>query len=139
MCHPHHVDDVGQRQDLRLLGTRIPVEDKHFDLGLITDYWRQLPERTVSRVLAEMHRTCKDVLVLSGVSSTPVERPDPDLAGALAAHDHPYWEFTVRLRRELHQFDLAEWEGGGRGPTAFACPPRHWPTAELGENAAASQ
>ncbi|HEX6344824.1 glycosyltransferase [Umezawaea sp.] len=133
VCYP---SDVGPQRHLRLLGTRIPVEDGHFDLGVLTDYWRQFPERTVSRVLAEMHRTCRDVLVLSGVSGTPVERPDQDLAAALAAHDHPYWEFTVRLRRELHQFDLAEWERGGQGTTAFRCAPIDWPTAELGGNTA---
>ncbi|WNV87671.1 glycosyltransferase [Umezawaea sp. Da 62-37] len=135
VCFPRDVDDVGQRQHLRLLGTRLPVEDKHFELGVLTDYWRQFPERTVSRILAEMHRTCRDVLVLTGVSRTPAERPDQDLAAALAAHDHPYWEFTVRLRRELHQFDLAEWERGALGTSAFRCPPIDWPTTELGATA----
>lgn len=132
VCYPHDVGEDGGSHHLRLLGTRLPLGDKQFELGVLTDYWRQFPERTTSRILAEMHRACKAVLILSGVSKSPAEQPDQELAAALAAHDHPYWESTVRLRRELHQFDLAEWEVGGHGQAAFSCPPIAWPTAELG-------
>jgi glycosyltransferase involved in cell wall biosynthesis len=133
VCYPSESGFPGPARHLPLLGTRLPGEDKHFELGLITDYWRHFPEGTFSRILAELHRTCREVFVLSGVSTSPAGTPDPELSEALATHDHPYWEFTTPLRRELHQFELAEVESSGGGQVAFRCAPIPWPATELAE------
>lgn len=139
VCYPSDVPVAGPTRHLRLLGTRLPADDKHYELGVITDYWRHLPDGTFARVLAEMDRTCREVVVLSGVSATPVAAPDPEFSAALAAHDHPYWAFTVSLRRELHQFALTELESSGTGQAAFRCVPIPWPTVELSELGASAR
>lgn len=131
VCYPADVPPTATIRHLRMLGTRLPDDAKRYALGIVTDYWRQFPERTISRILAELHRVCHDVVVLSGVSTTPARHPDRALAQALFAHDHPYWEYTTPLRRELHEFDLTEWEGNGRGQAAFTCPPIAWATTPL--------
>jgi glycosyltransferase involved in cell wall biosynthesis len=131
VCYPADVTSTGVARHLPLLGTRLPETAKRYALGMITDYWRHFPERTVSRILAELHRVCRDVLILSGASTKRAARPDPTLAEALFAHDHPYWEFTTPLRRELHQFRLVEWDRNGRGQAAFECTPTDWPTTNL--------
>ncbi|TDE33610.1 glycosyltransferase [Nonomuraea mesophila] len=115
---------------LPLLGTRIPYPDDHFELGLVTDYWRSFPERTLSRILSELARTCRNVVLLSGVSAAPLQQADPALAAALDAYDHPYWEFTVRLRRELHEFEIVERERAGT-TAAFDLCERLWETSDL--------
>ncbi|MBD0693622.1 glycosyltransferase [Streptomyces sp. CBMA123] len=150
VCYPADLPD-GPGHHLPLLGTRLPGAGKHYALGVITDYWRHFPDGTFSRVLAEMDRVCREVFVLSGVSTAPVPVPDPELSEALAAYDRPYWEFTTPLRRELHQFDLTEFdptefdpseldpsefdptedEAGTSGPAAFRCAPISWPMTEL--------
>jgi len=128
VCYP---SGVTAERHLPLLGTRLPAEDKQYELGVITDYWRHFPDGTLSRIFGEAHRACREVIVLAGVSSSPVDAPDRELGEALAAYDHPYWEFTVSLRRELHQFDLTELASNGRGQSAFSCAPIPWPTLEL--------
>lgn len=133
VCYPSDIGSAGPARHLRLLGTRLPGDDKQFALGVITDYWRHFPDGTLGRILAELHRTCREVLVLSGVSTSPAGTPDPELHEALAVHDRPYWEFTAPLRRELHQFELTEVESNGRGQAAFRCVPIPWPTTELAE------
>ncbi|MFB7665288.1 glycosyltransferase family 2 protein [Kitasatospora sp. NPDC056138] len=131
VCYPADLPPGGPGHQLRLLGTRLPGAGKHYALGVITDYWRHFPDGTFSRVLAELDRVCREVFVLSGVSTAPVAAPDPELSEALAAYDRPYWEFTTPLRRELHQFDLTEDEAGTPGPAAFRCTPVPWPMTEL--------
>ena len=133
VCYPADIPPAGATRHLRMLGTRLPERPKRYALGIVTDYWRQFPERTISRILAELHRTCDDVIVLSHVSTAPARHPDPALARALFAHDHPYWEFTTPLRRELHEFQLTEWERNDRGEAVFACTPISWPTTPLAE------
>jgi len=133
VCYPSEVACDGLTRHLRLIGTRLPTDDKQFEVGVITDYWRHFPDGTFSRILAEMCRTCREVLVLAGVSTAPVAAPDRELSEALAAHDHPYWEFTTPVRRELHQFDLTELASDGVGRSVFRCAPIPWPTTELTE------
>lgn len=121
---------------LPLLGTRLPFEQGHFDLALITDYWRLLPERTRCRVIEEALRCSRRVIVLSDVATAPATGPDPALAGALDTYDHPFWEFAVGVAREVHQFDLEEFDRqerrGGHG-RALTVRRLDWPPALLGE------
>ncbi|MGC4891483.1 glycosyltransferase family 2 protein [Micromonospora sp. DT227] len=131
VCFPGTADESATR----LIGTRLPYLTGQFELGLVTDYWRHFPERTASRVLSELQRVCRDVLVLSGVSSAPVAAPDPRLAEALSRYDHPFWEFTVRLRRELHEFRLVEQETARCGAAVFSLTETAWPVTELASTA----
>ncbi|MEV0695701.1 hypothetical protein [Streptomyces sp. NPDC050388] len=100
------------RATAQLLGTRLPFVEPAFDLVLITDYWRALPERTLCRVLAEALRCGGRLLLLSGVSTSPLPAPDPALARALERNDRPFWEFTVGLAREFHQFRFTQTDRG---------------------------
>jgi GT2 family glycosyltransferase len=116
---------------LQLLGTRLPYPACHFGLGVVTDYWRQLPERLVCRVLGELSRVCQEVVVLSSVSTKPAVEPSAVLVAAAAAHGDPFWDFAVRVRRELHQFHFAELERTHGGAAAFCVAQLDWPTVEL--------
>ncbi|MFI7449652.1 glycosyltransferase family 2 protein [Nonomuraea sp. NPDC049714] len=130
-CFPGH----GTRQEderLSLIGTRIPYSAGAFDLGIITDYWRHFPERTIARIFSELLRTCREVLVLSKVSTAPAAAPDAELAAALHQHDQPYWEFTVEVKRELHQFDLAELAVIPDGPAGFLLTEAPWERVGMG-------
>ncbi|MFI5777524.1 glycosyltransferase family 2 protein [Nocardia sp. NPDC051570] len=116
---------------LRLFGTRLPFEAGHFDAAVITDYWRLLPERTLCRILEELLRCSTRVFLLSDVSARPAAEPDQSLAAALDRHDRPFWEFTVKLRRELHQFRLSLREKAATGARAYEVTAIDWPTTRL--------
>ncbi|MFF5185762.1 glycosyltransferase family 2 protein [Streptomyces sp. NPDC000345] len=125
------------RTTAQLLGTRLPFVEPAFDLVLITDYWRALPERTLCRVLSEALRCGGRLLLLSGVSTSPLPAPDPALAQALERNDRPFWEFTVGLSREFHQFQFTPIERGavagadGRVVRALTAQARPWSRSSL--------
>jgi GT2 family glycosyltransferase len=121
----------GEADRFPLVGTRMPFDADQFDLGIVSDYWRLFPERTASRIFAETLRVCRQVMVLSGVSGAPADQPDGQLAAALDAYDHPFWEFTVRVRRELHEFGFTEFERAGTGAAAFDLTETSWPSTDL--------
>ncbi len=109
-CCPRPDDRAGDRAGGRLLplvGTRLPVPNGSFDLGVVTDYFRLLPERLASRVLGEVARACREVIVLSQVSAAPARQPDSALVSAAERHDRPFWEAVVGLTREFHEFEFS--------------------------------
>ncbi|ADU06388.1 glycosyl transferase family 2 [Micromonospora sp. L5] len=116
----------------RLLGARLPYANQEFAVGIITDYWRSLPERTLCRVLDELLRTCREVILLADVSTAPPAVPDADLAAALAVHDRPFWEFTVRLRRELHEFQFTAMQEKA-GVRSYRVTGRDWLTTTVAD------
>lgn len=125
---------------LRLLGARLPFANGIFALGVITDYWRNFPVRTLCRMLDELLRTCRDVVLMVNVSGTPSTGPSPELAQALSTWDRPFWEFTVRLRRELHEFTFTPIREKS-DVRAYRIEARPWPMTDLAAalNGVASQ
>ncbi|KAA2252180.1 glycosyltransferase [Solihabitans fulvus] len=125
------LEKPGEPDRLPFLGTRLPFDHGHFDIAIVTDYWRLLPERTLCRILEELLRCSTTVFVLADVASAPAAEPDPVLSAALDRHDRPFWEFTVALRRELHQFELTEREAAPTGARAYLVTAVDWPTTRL--------
>jgi GT2 family glycosyltransferase len=117
--------------DLPFLGTRLPFEKGRFDAAVVTDYWRQLPERTLCRILEELLRCSTRVFLLADVSAEPAAEPDRELAAVLDRFDRPFWEFTVSLHRELHQFALTQLDRSRIGARAYEVTPNAWPDTRL--------
>lgn len=115
---------------LPLMGIRSPFANGAFGLGVVTDYWRHFPIRTACRMLGEMVRVARRVIVFMDVATEPPVAADPGLAAALDRDDRPYWETTVRLHRELHEFDFEPLVQAGRA-RAFLVTARDWPTVEM--------
>jgi GT2 family glycosyltransferase len=117
---------------LTLMGTRLPLGDQCFELAVITDYWRLLPERTACRVIGEVLRCSRRVVMLSG-ASTSTPGVDSQLATLLESGDRPYWEHTVAVPREFHRFTFTEIDrtGSPHHAAAFETLGRDWPLAHL--------
>lgn len=115
---------------LRLVGTRLPFENDTFGLAVVTDYWRHFPHRTACRIVGELARIARGVIVLVDVSTDPPAAPNAGLLEALERDDRPYWETTVRLPREFHEFEFEPIARVGRS-RAFSVKPRQWRTVEM--------
>jgi glycosyltransferase involved in cell wall biosynthesis len=87
---------------LQLLGTLLPFPPDHFAATILTDFWRQLPTRLLARVLDEACRVGEQVFLLKTAGYAVVEAPG--FAEAVEAFDRPFWEHSLKLRRELHDF-----------------------------------
>jgi GT2 family glycosyltransferase len=131
LSEPETVVSPLPASDLRLLGTRLPFEPGRFDAAVVTDYWRQLPERTLCRILEELLRCSTRVFLLSDVSAEPATEPDRELGAVLARFDRPFWEFTVSLHRELHQFELTLLDRTRTGARAYEVTTKAWPDTRL--------
>jgi glycosyltransferase involved in cell wall biosynthesis len=88
-----------------LLGARLPFRTGEFGLAVISALWRELPERLLARVLEEACRVADRVWLLSDDRAHPPV--DPDFAAAVDRYDRPFWEHTITIRRELHDFAFA--------------------------------
>ncbi|MGY0058876.1 glycosyltransferase family 2 protein [Streptomyces sp. LZ34] len=131
--------DAVEGLSYQLLGTRLPFADQHADVAVITDYWRVLPEATACRVIGEALRCARQVIILSDVSTMPNAMPDPELAAALDLAGHPFWEHTVAVRREFHQFRFSELDNTMIAPDAtcqsraFMVELADWPLTHLSD------
>jgi GT2 family glycosyltransferase len=87
---------------LPLFGTAMPFKNKRYRTGILTDFWRMLPEPLLARVLQEMARVCQRVLLLK---TTTFRVPSfRHLRAPFLPCDMPYWSRVYHVSRSLADF-----------------------------------
>jgi hypothetical protein len=78
-CRPFDRADTASPSGLRLLGVRTPWDDGAFAGAIVTDYWRCVPAAVLTRMVQELVRAARCVLLLALTV-------DADAAGAMRLH-----------------------------------------------------